>query len=131
MDRVASRGASRLISNFLVDSRLCHSISIAISKKFLGMESHTFSSKEQNGMKFHKKNNKICIFCFTSKFRSAGKCFMAKHVTLLTMPITSEIHSLRYGKYLRHGQTCDSVNTIPYHTSFILSVFLAAKEAAQ
>ena len=59
MDRVASRGASRLISNFLVDSRLCHSISIAISKKFLGMESHTFSSKEQNGMKFHKKNKKI------------------------------------------------------------------------
>ena len=53
---------------------------------------------------------------------------MAKHVTLLTMPITSEIHSLRYGKYLRHGQTCDSVNTIPYHTSFILSVFLLLTE---
>ena len=81
-----------LISFLLEDSSLCHSIPITTCKKFLGMESHTFSSKEQNGMYFYKRFYIIWIIWFF-QFRMAGKCFMEKQVTL---PKTSELHSLRY-----------------------------------
>ena len=92
-----------LISFLLVDFSLCHSIPITTCKKFLGMESHTFSSKEQKGTFFLKKFRSF-IFLESSEFqfRMAGKCFMEKHVKL---PKTSELHSLRYffSKYLEHS----------------------------
>ena len=44
------------ISSFIECSSLYHSISITTSEKFLGMESNTISSKEQNGMFFFHFN---------------------------------------------------------------------------
>ena len=78
IDRVAPNKGAWLTSNwtksvFLVDSRLCHSISIAIGKKFIGLESHTFSTKEQNGRIFQIIERKIIKIAFSSLLLSSDR----------------------------------------------------------